>query len=82
VEARGREGLRAGRRQSWPAIHLDTLPRLFQPFARAADRADRDGLGPGLYIAAEIARAHDARLEVSSTPEETRFSFHMDRRDG
>ena len=58
-------------------ISPNTLKRLFQPFARTADEPTRSGLGLGLYIAAEIARAHDGALTVSSTPEETRFTFRM-----
>jgi signal transduction histidine kinase len=54
-----------------------TLGRLFEPFARASDRPGRQGLGLGLYIAAEIARAHGGTLDVASTPAETRFTFRM-----
>ena len=54
-----------------------TLERLFQPFARESVQPGRRGLGLGLYICAEIARAHDGRLEVASTPRETRFTLRM-----
>lgn len=54
-----------------------SLERLFQPFFRGSDRSSQQGLGLGLYIAAEIARAHGGTLDVSSTPEETRFTFTM-----
>jgi signal transduction histidine kinase len=54
-----------------------TLIRLFQPFSRASDRPGQQGLGLGLYIASEIARAHGGLLEVVSTTEETRFTFRM-----
>ena len=53
--------------------------RLFQPFFRGAARSSRNGLGLGLYIASEIAKAHDGKLEVTSTDEETRFTFTMPR---
>jgi sigma-B regulation protein RsbU (phosphoserine phosphatase) len=57
-----------------PAAALD---RLFRPFTRGAIRPNQQGLGLGLYIASEIARAHGGTLDVSSTPEETRFTFRM-----
>jgi signal transduction histidine kinase len=55
----------------------DVLPRLFQPFVRGADSNHREGLGLGLHISAEIARAHEAELTVSSDEHETRFAFIM-----
>jgi len=56
-------------------IGAEAIKRLFQPFYRASDT--RQGLGLGLYIASEIARAHGGRLEATSTPQETRFTFRM-----
>jgi signal transduction histidine kinase len=53
------------------------LDRIFQPFSRGDIRPGQQGLGLGLYIAAEIARAHRGQMEVSSTEEETRFTFRM-----
>ena len=53
------------------------IERLFQPFFRASASTRDQGLGLGLYIAAEIARAHGGSLAVASTPEETRFTFRM-----
>jgi len=58
-------------------IPPETLGRLFRPFSRASDRPDRQGLGLGLYIASEIARAHGGTLEVESNEERTRFTFRM-----
>jgi signal transduction histidine kinase len=59
------------------AIPADTLGRLFHPFTRAADKPMQEGLGLGLYIASEIAKAHDGALTVQSDPVETRFTFRM-----
>lgn len=54
-----------------PGIPEDVLPRLFTRFAAGSGSP---GLGIGLYIASEIARAHGGRLAVDSTPGQgTRF---------
>jgi signal transduction histidine kinase len=53
------------------------MKRLFQPYARGAGKGHSEGLGLGLYIASEIARAHGGMLTVSSTSQETRFTFQM-----
>lgn len=58
-------------------IPPETIERLFLPFSRASDRPDQEGLGLGLYIASEIARAHGGSLDVTSTPAETRFTFRI-----
>jgi signal transduction histidine kinase len=50
---------------------------LFQPFSRASLRPHQQGLGLGLYIVSEIAKAHGGRMEVASDPTETRFTFTM-----
>ena len=57
-------------------IAPDAMERLFQPFYRARQRRQQ-GLGLGLYIASEIARAHGGTLDVSSSAGETRFTFRM-----
>jgi phosphoserine phosphatase RsbU/P len=54
-----------------------TLEKLFQPFFRGEERSGRRGLGLGLYIASEVARAHGGTLQATSTPEETSFVFRM-----
>ena len=53
------------------------MNKLFEPFFRGEVRASRQGLGLGLHIAAQIARAHEGALTVSSTTDETRFTFVM-----
>ncbi|HTO33891.1 MAG TPA: GAF domain-containing sensor histidine kinase [Pararhizobium sp.] len=50
---------------------------LFKPFVRASDTANAPGLGLGLYIASEIARSHKGKLRVTSSPDETCFTFSM-----
>ena len=50
---------------------------LFKPFVRASAKANLQGLGLGLYIASEIAKAHKGQLTVTSVPDETRFTFRM-----
>ncbi|HDZ58394.1 MAG TPA: GAF domain-containing sensor histidine kinase [Pseudomonas xinjiangensis] len=63
-------------------ISDEVREQLFQPFYRGHQRASLQGLGLGLYISSEIAKAHDGSLEVSSTAEQTRFVFRMPRVDG
>src|ERR1700733_7612441 len=58
-------------------IPAAAMERLFEPFFRGEVRASRQGLGLGLHIASQIAKAHEGVLTVTSTPEETRFSFVM-----
>ena len=60
-----------------PAIPPDAMSGLFKPFVRASTRPSKQGLGLGLYIASEIAKAHDGALEVTSTPSQTTFSCRM-----
>jgi sigma-B regulation protein RsbU (phosphoserine phosphatase) len=57
-------------------IPQEAIERLFQPFYRASQDPGQ-GLGLGLYIASEIARAHGGRIDVTSSPQETRFTFRM-----
>ena len=58
-------------------IPPEALGRLFQPFYRVAAQDPRQGLGLGLYISSEIARAHGGTIDVTSSPEATRFTFRM-----
>jgi len=53
------------------------MDKLFEPFFRGEARASRQGLGLGLYIASQIAKAHGGELVARSTAEETRFTFTM-----
>ena len=58
-------------------IPPENVEQLFHPFARGKTRAPAEGLGLGLYIASEIAGAHDGTLAVTSADGETRFTFRM-----
>jgi len=58
------------------AISAEAMDTLFQPFVRG-NSENPTGLGLGLYIAKEIARMHGGKLDVASTPDETRFTFSM-----
>lgn len=49
--------------------------RLFQPFFRGS--TTEHGLGLGLYISSEIAKAHGGHIDLRSGPEETVFTFRM-----
>ena len=53
------------------------IEKLFQPFFRVAHQSTYEGLGLGLYISSEIARAHGGRLDVISSAAETRFTFRI-----
>jgi signal transduction histidine kinase len=58
-------------------IAAATMERLFQPFFRGGAQPSQNGLGLGLHIASEIAKAHGGAIDVASTPQETRFTFRM-----
>jgi signal transduction histidine kinase len=58
-------------------IPAEAVERLFRPFVRGDIRPNQQGLGLGLYIAAEIARAHGGTLDVASSAEQTMFTFRM-----
>jgi signal transduction histidine kinase len=53
------------------------IKHLFQPFTRGDMHSSKPGLGLGLFIASEIARAHGGVLSVESSATETRFTFQM-----
>ena len=55
-------------------IPKEAMDALFLPFSREQG-GKREGLGLGLYIAAEIARAHSGEMTCVSTPDETRFTL-------
>ena len=50
---------------------------LFQPFFRSTARKSQQGLGLGLYVASEIAKAHGGTLDAMSSEDETRFILDL-----
>jgi signal transduction histidine kinase len=59
-------------------IPSESIPRLFDPFVHAGDER-KGNLGLGLYIVAQIALAHGATYDVSSSERETVFTFRWPR---
>ena len=60
-------------------ISSKAMQNLFKPFSRG-ERPSQQGLGLGLFIASEIARAHEGTLTADSTATETTFVFTMPQR--
>lgn len=60
-------------RNSGTPISDESKTRLFQPFWRKDGSAKNGGLGLGLFIASEIAKAHKGSLKVSSDFNGTEF---------
>ena len=58
-------------------ITEDVKLHLFEPFVREQVRPSQEGLGLGLFICAEIARAHGGRIDVRSDAKETCFELIM-----
>lgn len=71
-------GLQIAVQNQGTPIPPETLPLLFRPYSRGGAQGPSQGLGLGLYIASEIARAHGGTLEVQSNAEDgTRFTFSL-----
>jgi len=68
------DGFQLSVANSGKRIDPTTIERLFRPFERGDEQSVK-GLGLGLFIASEIARAHGGTLEVKSDEEETRFTL-------
>jgi two-component system sensor histidine kinase BaeS len=62
-------------------ITPDQLPHIFERFWRGTNPMQAAGSGIGLAVVAELVRAHDGEIEVSSTPGEgTEFVVSLPRR--
>ncbi len=70
---------------SGPAIDGSALDRIFDPLQRgpaAGNSSGTDGgLGLGLYIVREVARAHEGEVDVRSDEGETVFAVRLPRRN-
>lgn len=58
-------------------ISFEAKRHLFKPFSRGKVHLGREGLGLGLYIASEIAKAHCGTINVESSEEETCFTLQI-----
>jgi sigma-B regulation protein RsbU (phosphoserine phosphatase) len=58
-------------------IPADTLPNLFEPFSRSEGDSSLQGLGLGLYITSQIAKAHGGVVGVISNKSETTFRLKI-----
>lgn len=70
-------------RNRGPAIPPSALHRIFEPLERGpgaqSGAGSQDGLGLGLYIAREIARAHGGEIQAYSDEIETVFTVRLPR---
>ncbi len=64
-------------KNSGAPIPPGTRDRLFEPFVRGDVKPGQQGLGLGLYIASEIAKAHEGIIEVHSSQKETKFTLKI-----
>lgn len=58
-------------------IPTEAKKHLFKPFSRGKVHQGQQGLGLGLYIASEIANAHEGKLVVDSTEKQTCFTLSV-----
>jgi signal transduction histidine kinase len=72
-------------KNSGPTIEKEILKQIFDPLKRGVGQGNRDdigaGLGLGLYIVREVARAHGGDVTVRSDNAETVFAVRLPRRD-
>ncbi|MCF4101871.1 GAF domain-containing sensor histidine kinase [Gillisia sp. M10.2A] len=58
-------------------ISDEAMMDIFKPFFTQKSERNSSGLGLGLYISSEIAKAHHGTMSVESTDEKTCFSLKM-----
>jgi signal transduction histidine kinase len=80
--------LRAEDGGAWVAVSVanegdpippDVLTTIFEPYRRASERRRSTGLGLGLYIVQEIARAHGGTVEVGAAAGTVVFTLRLPR---
>jgi len=59
------------------AIDENTKAHLFKPFSRGKVKHGQEGLGLGLFIASEIAKAHGGMINVESSNNRICFSVKL-----
>jgi signal transduction histidine kinase len=81
-DRRGGERSYRGREQG-PTLELSTLDQIFDPLKRGTSQRQvtDEGLGLGLYIVREVARAHRGEVDVRSDKGETVFAVRLPRRN-
>jgi signal transduction histidine kinase len=62
-----------------PPIDPATLSQIFDPLKRGMGSAEQPGLGLGLYIVREVAKAHGGSAEARSDANETVFAVRLPR---
>jgi len=58
-------------------IPEEKMLSLFKPFFTSNSANNKSGLGLGLYISSEIAKAHVGHMHVKSVEDQTKFNFSM-----
>lgn len=58
-------------------IPEEKMVSLFKPFFTTNSTNNKSGLGLGLYISSEIAKAHGGNMNVKSIDGQTKFTFSM-----
>ncbi len=83
ITAVGKEDVIEVRVHNSGAIHRDILPGLFDPFRSRESGSRSGGLGLGLYIAQQIALAHEGDVAAESSESSgTSFRVRLPRRPG